>query len=93
MSKKDREWQVGDYVCFYHLARRRHGVIKGVEHEYFEKRYDIDSIAYYADYLRDKKWQLDTSQYRTLYGVKHRHILSKLRKHTAVKYKLIGYGA
>ena len=87
-----RDWQVGDYVCFYHSSSRRHGIITDRYLQYGEQVYDILSLACYLDYLIENKWRLDTSLYQTIFVTKHRRILSKLRKHTVVKYKLMGRG-
>lgn len=87
---KNRDWQVGDYVTIYSHARRRHGVISISERIWGELYYGVHVFAYFSPYLFDKKWQQHDPYY--IVGVKHRYILSKLRKHTAVKYKLMGLG-
>lgn len=88
---KNREWQVGDYVTIYSCARRRHGVISTCEFINGERYYGVHVFAYFSPYLFEKKWQQHEPYY--IPCVKHRHVLSRLRKHTAVRYKLMGYGA
>jgi hypothetical protein len=88
-----KEWNVGDYVCFYTHRRRRHGLIRRREWgpDYHGYRYDILNLAYYSPYF-SSRWQLITSPYVS-YSIEQKHLLSKLRAQTAVKYKLMGVGS
>lgn len=85
---KNREWQVGDFVTIYSQARRRHGIIKDKSIQYGEWRYEVLVFSYCSPYFSEK-WQVHEPY--ILYRVDHKHILSKMRKHTTVKYKLMGY--